>query len=332
MKGLFSLALLSLCLPSVGGALASPRTPIGALIQDRGQPLHGGTITGGSQVPLERAEGGDTPVLSFTSDQGPVRLLLDTGAASSMVSPALARRLGLSIRSLSKEDVSLAGGGADCEALPVSSARLPDLLLPPSVGHGPPLRLQGLEAFVIPVAALPKGVDGVLGVPSLRRVPFVVDPSRQGIWMGTAARRWWQSMPGPPPQRIPLVWRRGVPLVRLVARGPSVAETTTVDALADTGAEGLFVTPFLASRLAALGPRRPARLVGVCGPQEVVRQRFNGIGLESGNSPSQSVEAIVTVNPVFPLLGVEAIVGQELLRTRRQLWRLDVHPPRIELW
>jgi len=32
------------------------------------------------------------------------------------------------------------------------------------------------------------------------------------------------------------------------------------------------------------------------------------------------------------LLGVEAIVGQEVLRFRRQLWRLDTDPPRLELW
>jgi hypothetical protein len=29
---------------------------------------------------------------------------------------------------------------------------------------------------------------------------------------------------------------------------------------------------------------------------------------------------------------VEAIAGQELLRHRRQLWRLDTAPPRLMLW
>jgi hypothetical protein len=46
----------------------------------------------------------------------------------------------------------------------------------------------------------------------------------------------------------------------------------------------------------------------------------------------QTHEAILTTNPVFALLGVEAIVGQELLRIRGQLWRLDTDPPRLELW
>jgi hypothetical protein len=44
------------------------------------------------------------------------------------------------------------------------------------------------------------------------------------------------------------------------------------------------------------------------------------------------VEAILTENPIFTELGVEAIVGQELLRQRRQLWRLDSQPPMLTLW
>ncbi len=34
-------------------------------------------------------------------------------------------------------------------------------------------------------------------------------------------------------------------------------------------------------------------------------------------------EAIITGNPIFAQLGIGAIAGQELLRGRRQLWRLD---------
>jgi hypothetical protein len=103
-------------------------------------------------------------------------------------------------------------------------------------------------------------------------------------------------------------------------------------ALADTGAEGLFVTDALAAKLIPLQASEPARLVGVCGEQAVRRQQFLGIGLDPARSLRQSVEAIILSNPVFERLGVEAIVGQELLRSRRQLWRLDVNPPRLELW
>jgi hypothetical protein len=302
----------------------------GALIQERGPALQGGRLTGGSQVSLERAEGGDTPVLTFSSDLGPVRLLLDTGAASAMVSPALIRRLGLGSRPLPPEFFSLAGGGADCQSLKLSSTRLPALHLP-SGGPWPPLRLHGLEALVIPAVALPKGVDGVLGAPSLKQLPFVVDPLAGHVLFGPPALQWRRAMVSSPTV-LPLIWRRGVPLLPLRVRSRSDGQVRELPALADTGAEGLFLTAPLAATLTSLAPAQSARLIGACGQQEVLRQRLLGIGLGPQSPPIQSVEAILTSNSVFALLGVQAIVGQELLRFRRQLWRLDAAPARLELW
>ena len=43
-------------------------------------------------------------------------------------------------------------------------------------------------------------------------------------------------------------------------------------------------------------------------------------------------EGLVTANPIFQELGVEAIVGQELLRQRIQLWRLDRPDALLDLW
>ncbi len=116
--------------------------------------------------------------------------------------------------------------------------------------------------------------------------------------------------------------------VRPVGGGPPL----TLNALADTGAEGVFLTAALAERLTPLHPSQPARLVGVCGLQEVRRQRLFGLTVVSGRLPNEIVDAVILTNPVFALLDVEAIVGQDLLRSRRQLWRLDANPPWLELW
>jgi hypothetical protein len=123
-----------------------------------------------------------------------------------------------------------------------------------------------------------------------------------------------------------------VPLLplRISVAGETVA--TELNALADTGAEGVFLTASLAERLTPLSPSQPARLAGVCGFQEVRRQRLMGLAIGTESPPLESVEAIILSNPVFSLLGVEAIVGQELLGEHRQLWRLDASPPRLELW
>jgi len=309
---------------------------LGALIQVQGQPLDGGRVSGSAVVPLERARGGDTPVLTFATDRGPVRLLLDTGATSSMVRPELAARLGLRALPLAPGAFRLAGGGADCQSL--RPQRLP---LPPLRMGG--LQMLGVEALMLPVAALPEGVDGVLGVPSLRLLPVAVDPLTQRLTLGPLALGTLALRPQPR-QTLPLRWFRGVPLVGLhTLAGP-------VEALADTGAEGLFLSPALAARLHPLNPSETLSMVGFCGTQTVRRQTLVGVafapslvrthGQQEGWEPlplepgalEQPREGITTENPIFRQLGVAAIVGQELLRQHPQLWRLDLKQPRLELW
>jgi len=300
---------------------------VAALIQLRGQPLSGGNLNGSATIRLERASGGDTPVLSLRSSAGMVRLLLDSGASSTMVTPELVQRLGLASRPLASQEVELAGGGSLCAALRPRRTRLPDLELAGDAQQGS-LRLDGLEALVMPVAALPRGVDGVLGSPSLRQLPVWIDPRRQRLALGAAALAAAQAAALRPLQVIPLRWRRGVPLLALQTPAGPVA------ALADTGAEGLFITPALAARLQPLGPAQSLKLAGFCGEQAVELRRYGGLSLAvPGRLSDQpvAVEAIHLENPIFEQLGVRAIVGQELLRSRPQLWRLDRQPPVLEL-
>ena len=309
---------------------------LGALIQVQGQPLAGGRVSGSAVVPLERARGGDTPVLTFATDRGPVRLLLDTGATSSMVRPELAARLGLRPLPLAPGALRLAGGGADCQSLRPQRLPLPPLRM----GD---LRLLGVEALMLPVAALPEGVDGVLGVPSLRLLPVAVDPLAQRLSLGPLALGSLALRPQAR-QTLPLRWFQGLPLVGLQT------PAGRVEALADTGAEGLFLSPALAARLHPLDHAETLSMVGFCGTQTVRRQTLVGLAFAPSVSGSQGQpdpgkpvaqepaaleqprEGIITENPIFSQLGVEAIVGQELLRQRPQLWRLDLKEPRLELW
>ncbi|MEB3256035.1 MAG: retropepsin-like aspartic protease [Synechococcaceae cyanobacterium] len=307
-------------LPPAPAAPPAPIAPAAALIQRHGQPLAGGRASGGALLPLERAEGGDTPVLPFETAAGPVRLLFDTGASSTMVTPALARRLALVGKPLAGGAAVLTGGGGDCAPAEPRRVSLPLLTL---AG----LRLEGVEALLLPIAALPPGVDGVLGVPSLRRLPVWVDPRGGRLALGPPALR-AAAAAGAPVLQLPLRLRHGVPLLEL--RGPA----GPIPALADSGAEGLFLSPTLAGSLPPLGPLAPLRLVGVCGEQAVQRRPFAGLGLpgEPAAGSERPLEGIITANPIYRQLGVEAIAGQELLRHRPQLWRLDTALPRLLLW
>ncbi len=313
----------TLLLPAWLAALHQPAAA--ALIQIRGSALAGGTPSGQAGVPLERAAAGDTPVLGFASARGNLRLLVDTGASSTLVTPALAQRLGLASRAMASESFGLAGAGSGCESLRPRRAFLPVLRLRGGDGL---FRISGAEALVLPVGGLPPGIDGVLGAPVLRNLPLWIDPIGDRLSLGATAladaaragaRRQGRSL------TLPLRWQQGVPLLPLVTPfGP-------MPALADTGAEGLFLSVALAARLRPLSPPQPLRLAGFCGEQPASRLRLLGLGLPDGNLQAP-VEAIVSRNPIFASLGVEAIVGQELLRHRPQLWRLDRTPPTLTLW
>lgn len=323
--------LLVAALVAIGGMpVAQGQTGARALIQTSGIPLRPGVVQGGSQVPLERAQGGDTPVLTFRSRQGAVRLLLDTGAATTMVTEALVKRLGLTRLALAPQEFSMAGGGGDCPTLRLFRTQIPVLELPGVAGRSG-LRLEGSEALVIPGAALPPGVDGLLGASALRQLPVLVDPVAEIVAMGPPALEWRQTLPASP-RNVPLTWRRSVPLLPLRIRPGAGGPAESVPALADTGAEGVFLTPALARRLTPRQASQSARLVGVCGVQDVRRQPLFGVAIGEAAHPQESVEAILLANPVFSLLGVEAIVGQALLGRHRQLWRLEADPPRLELW
>ncbi len=318
------LVLPQLLLQLLLAALTAAPAP-GALLQLSGAPLRGGRLRGSLTLPLERASGGDTPVLTFTAagqPEQPLRLLLDTGATMTLLLPAAAARLGLRPQAPGAAALTLAGGGLGCGELRPQRVDLPALRLAGFNSRDGLLRLEGAEALVLPVAALPQGVDGVLGIASLRQLPFAIDPRASRLHFGISAR---QASEGAAAAAIslPLRWRRGLPLLDLQGpRGP-------LPALADTGAEGLFLAPELRDELTPVGAAQGLTLVGVCGSQPVTRLPVLGVGLPGMGASAATV--IFTPNPIFQQLGVKAILGQELLSRFRQLWRLDLASPRLEL-
>ena len=322
-------------LPAAG--LASLLGAIAALIQLQGPALKPGILAGSVALPLERAAGGDTRCSACAATGGRCascryRRLVHPGVAGS------GEAAGPASTPIPPADFGLAGAGKGCDTLRPRRTSLPPLnLLTQTLKAGGLLSLSGVEALVLPVGGLPPDVDGVLGAPQLRQLPLWIDPLG-GVWPSAAVpckprtgpplliRRRHRSSGAEGEATIPLRWHRGVPLLSL-ATG---SRAGMVEALADTGAEGLFVSPELAAVLPALGPSQPLRVAGFCGEQPASMTRVQGPSL-TGRRPAAPVQVILTTNPVFQSLGVKAIVGQELLRPHRQLWRLESPPPTLHL-
>jgi hypothetical protein len=235
------------------------------------------------------------------------------------------RRLALASAAIPAAEFGLVGAGRDCADLRPQRATLPTLRLTGGAGR---LEIRDAEALVLEAGGLPPGVDGVLGAPLLRQLPLWVDPRGGRLALGspavTAAQR-QAAADAATPTVLPLRWSSGVPLL------PLRTGAGTVPALADTGAEGLFVTPALGRRLTAGAAPGPVLIAGFCGLQRAERYSLAGISLVPG-PPARTVEVIVTADPIFASVGAEAIVGQALLRHHRQLWRLDREPPILQLW
>lgn len=305
---------LTLLIAAVLMAAAPAR---GALVQLEGMRLPEPRVRGTADVPYERPADGDTPIVSLTTPDGTVlRLLLDSGASVSLVTDRLVQRLGLPVSALPPGALRLAGAGAGCQDLRPGRVRLPEL----TVGGA---QIKGLEALVMPALGVPPGSDGVLGAPLFRQVSLLVDPVGRRLRLAPDLSGAGVAPAGA--SRLPLHWRHAVPLLELQdSRG------NRGSALLDTGAEGLFVSRDLAARLRSQGPVRPLRIAGFCGDESALQMDLEGLQL--AGTPVGRRSMIVTDSGILAALEVEAVVGQPLLRDRRQLWLLNREQPVLLLW
>ncbi|MFM7229630.1 MAG: aspartyl protease family protein [Cyanobacteriota bacterium] len=288
-----------------------------ALVQLEGMRLPEPRVRGAANVPYDRPADGDTPIVSLTTPDGAVlRLLLDSGASVSLVTERLVQRLGLPVSPLPPGALRLAGAGAGCQDLRPGRVQLPQL----TVGG---MQIDGLEALVMPALGIPPGSDGVLGAPLFRQLPLLVDPVGRRLRLGPDLDRAGVAPAGA--TRLPLRWRHAVPLLELQdSRG------TQGSALLDTGAEGLFVSRNLAARLRPQGPVQALRIAGFCGDESALQMDLEGLQL--AGTPVGKRSMIVTDSGILAALEVEAVVGQPLLRDRRQLWLLNREQPVLLLW
>ena len=289
---------------------------LAALVQLQGAPPPQPVMEGSSRTVYTTPSDGDTPVLLLKTSGGlPVRLLIDTGASRSMVSQELVQRLQLKTMALPSGNFALAGAGSDCPTDPPRQAMLPMLRL----GE---LKIRELAVLVMPKLGVPPGTDGVLGASALRQLPLLIDPKQKQLRFDQQLTL--QSAPADA-VRIPLRWRDHVPLLHV-----SDQNGDETSALLDTGAEAVFIGVSLAQRLSPQSPPSGVEIQGFCGSEFAIERTFSGLSV--GNLSLGKSPAIVTRNRILKDLNVEAIIGQPLLKKRRQLWLLNRPAPLVLLW
>jgi predicted aspartyl protease len=289
---------------------------LAALVQLQGAPPPQPVMEGSSRTVYTTPSDGDTPVLLLKTSGGlPVRLLIDTGASRSMVSQELVQRLQLKTKALPSGNFALAGAGSDCPTDPPRQAVLPMLRL----GE---LKIRELAVLVMPKLGVPPGTDGVLGASALRQLPLLIDPKQKQLRFDQQLTP--QSAPADA-VRIPLRWRDHVPLLQV-----SDQNGDETSALLDTGAEAVFIGVPLAQRLSPQSPPSGVEIQGFCGSEFAIERIFSGLSV--ANLKLEKSPAIVTRNRILKDLNVEAIIGQPLLKKRRQLWLLNRPEPLVLLW
>jgi hypothetical protein len=106
-----------------------------------------------------------TLVHATLNDVHRVTLIVDTGAQSTIIAPAVAKRLGLTMSSDGpRRQVSVVGGGKlDIPFVKISTLRVGDA------------RIEGMEVGVFDVAPTAQGVHGLLGADFLHQFRFTLD-------------------------------------------------------------------------------------------------------------------------------------------------------------
>ncbi len=129
--------------------------------------------TGGAGIPLATSTAGDGLIVDgvYLNGTGPFRMLVDTGNATSIVRPEVARRLGLKPRYLVEQD-SVAG-----------TRRAPAAILDEVRAGGATDRW--VEAIIGDVCQ--RGVDGVLGQSWLVRHDYLLDYRNRRLMLDGAA-------------------------------------------------------------------------------------------------------------------------------------------------
>jgi predicted aspartyl protease len=231
--------------------------------------------------------------------------VLDSGASNSILDNQIAQRLGLQGQPIPSEMLGYLAVGQQFADQKMSLYRLPPL----KVGEAQVSKLFGIG---LSTKVLPFKTAGILGLDFLSRFDIILNPQRSSLRLVKASR--------PVASGILLEGRLGVmttPTVYVNGRGP-------YRFLIDTGASMTSLSERLVQQLSLKTQLdRTLRVAGLGGQTQARRAQLDGLSLQTQQITKLNV--LVVNSPIFQTLGIEGIIGQDVLNRYVQHWRFG--PP-----
>lgn len=310
MKSFWKIA--TLCTLTLS-AIALPLTPTvasanstHAIVRLKNMELPRPTVSGQASLPLHLLPDGKVWTVDLKIGQQSGRFLIDTGAATSMVAPALTRQLGLIGTAVAGDRVQYAVAGNGCANLKASLHHLPAIATQS-------LRVEGLMALELSSAIIPGDLSGVLGMDFLTNFDILFNPSSQQLQL-------LPPTPLSPPessQAIPLKGKLGVMLAELEINGKG-----PFTFLLDTGAESTFLSQQVAQKLVfAPHQLQDINVEGFCGLEPAKVALLDSAKLH--NYQLTNLEAIILDSSVLKVLNIDGILGQNFLSAFEQHWHFE---------
>ncbi len=272
----------------------------------------------GTQMPRPRGLGQTTIPLQIQPGQSLFRIpvsiqkqrfsfLLDTGASNSVIDHQTARRLELKGKTASAQLLKyFVVGQQPGRQAPVVYA-LPPLVLGQT-------RVSQLMGLGLSTQAPPFSSDGILGLDFLSQFDLVINPKKQTLSLLRPS--------APVASGIPLKGKLGVMLTSTVyinRKGPYTF-------LLDTGAAVTTLSEDLSKRLRlSLKPAKNVQVMGLGGQIAAQWAQLDSLSLQNYYPTKRDV--LVASSPIFQTLGIDGVVGQDILSQYEQHWRFGSPGP-----
>lgn len=260
---------------------------------------------GQTNIALRQKPGQQLFSVPVTLGKNRFSFIVDTGASNTIIDPRLARQMNLKGKPVPSE---LLGHLVVGSATPTQQVQVYDL--PPlTVGTAQVSRLSGIG---LSTTTLPFKTHGILGLDFLSRFDVVINPQTRILSLLKAS--------APVPSDVQLQGKLGVmilPDVRINGQGP-------FRFLVDTGAAVTTLAEPLAQQLSlTTESTADLQVAGLGGNTQAQRTRLQTLEIQTLRL--SQLDVLVLNSKVFRTLGVEGVIGQDILNRYIQRWRFG--PP-----